>query len=75
MPRNRQFVFILRKIDTYATILLTNRPISDNLICGRWDMLKYKRRESFASRLEKIDSETKNYFTELEQEFLNYPNV
>lgn len=38
-------------------------------------MLKYKRRESFASRLEKADKDTQEYFTQLEQEFLNYPNI
>lgn len=38
-------------------------------------MLKYARRESFATRLEKADSAVKGYFNELEQEFLSYPNV
>ena len=38
-------------------------------------MLKYKKRESFATRLEKVDPQTKQYFEELNKEFLSFPNV
>lgn len=38
-------------------------------------MLKYARRASFATRLEKADAQTKEYFEELNQEFLSYGSV